>query len=272
MAAKIISLINMKWWVWKTTLTANLWDSLASYIGKKVLLVDLDPQFNLTQYYFPVDDYRKRFDVSWKFLKDIFNYSWDAFSLIDWFFEEKEIPFNDLKIELRNYENWGKLDLLPSDLDLANIPENCECKLSIFLEKIKDQYDYILIDCPPTISKFTKLAFMASDYYIVPTKKEYFWVIWLDLLTKRIRDFEELYKKKMKYLWLVFISVTSSRITNRKVDDLLSDEELIFLNEISKSDDYLNAWAQNKSILEFSRKKTLKNELYGLTDEILTKL
>ena len=271
MTAKIISLVNMKWWVWKTTFTANLWYSLSYYKDKKVLLIDLDPQFNLTQYYIPVNDYKKRFESWWKFLKDIFNYDWDSFSLIDWNIEEEKVKFNDLKIRLREFKSWWKLDLLPSDLDLANIPENMEYKLSNFLWDIKNDYDFILIDCPPTISKFTKLAFIASDYYIVPTKKEHFWIIWLDLLTRRIQDFEKLYKKKINYLWLVFIAVTTSKTINRTIDNMLTDSEKVFLHEIKKNDDYLKAWENNKSIMEYTRKTTLKNQLTNLTDEILEK-
>jgi len=273
MTAKVISLINMKWWVWKTTFTANLWYSLASYKNKKVLLVDLDPQFNLTQYYVSVDDYKRRFEEWWKFLKDIFNYNWDNFSLIEWNIEEEKVEFSDLKIDLREFREWWKLDLLPSDLDLANIPENWEYKLNDFLEEIKNDYDFILIDCPPTISKFTKLAFIASDYYIVPTKKEHFWIIWLDLLTRRIKDFEELYRKKIKYLWLVFIAViTTSRTINRTIDNMLSNNEKVFSYYIKKSDDYLKAWEKNQSIIEYTRKPTLKNQLYNLTEEILEEL
>ncbi len=263
----------MKWWVWKTTFTANLWYSLSSYKDKKVLLIDLDPQFNLTQYYVNVDDYIARFESWGKFLKDIFNYTWEDFSLIDWKIEKEELKLDDLRIEVRSFSDGWKLDLLPSDLDLANIPENCEYKLDNFLENIKDEYDFILIDCPPTISKFTKLAFIASDYYIVPTKKEHFWIIWLDLLTRRIKDFQSLYRKNIEYLWLVFISVKkiSSKV-NSEIDNMLSNNENVFSNEIQNSVDYLRAWAKHESIIEYSGKPTLKNQLYTLTDEILGKL
>lgn len=272
--AKVISLVNMKWWVWKTTFTANLWYSLAEYKDKRVLLVDLDPQFNLTQYYVSATNYKSRLDNWWKFLKDIFNYNWDYFSLIEWKIEIDEIPFNDLKIELRNFPSGWKLDLLPSDLDLANIPENQEYKLNNFLEKVKNKYDFILIDCPPTISKFTKLAFIASDYYIVPTRKEFFWIIWLDLLTRRIKDFQELYKKDIMYLWVVFPAVNNKKTKiNKDIDSQLSAKgEKVFTYQISENKDFSSACQKNFSITEFTTNTNLKNELYNLTDEIINKI
>lgn len=274
MTAKIISLVNMKWGVGKTTFTANFGYALSSYRDKKVLLVDLDPQFNLTQYFIPVNQYAERFKNWWIFLKNIFNNNGDFFSLIEWKIEEEEVKFDDLKINLRNFKNWWILDLLPSDLDLANIPENWEYKLLNFLKKIDKQYDYILIDCPPTISKFTKLAFIASDYYIVPAKKEYFWIIGLDLLTRRIKDFELLYSEKIKYLWLAFVSVNTHKWRkNQEIDNKLTEnKETVFDYILSENTDYLNAGENNQSILEYTKNDKLKNELYNLTDEILLKL
>jgi chromosome partitioning protein len=146
----VISVANHKGGTGKTTTTMNLGAGLA-ILGKKVLLIDIDPQFNLTQYCGLEEDG----------ISD---------SILETFTENKPLPIT------RVDEN---LDLVPSELALTraetSIASNITSymKLKNALQPVKNMYDYILIDCPPSLSFFTTNAVMASDSIIIPLETEH---------------------------------------------------------------------------------------------------
>lgn len=157
---KIISLVNQKGGVGKTTTSINLSASL-SLEGKKVLLIDLDPQGNATTGVgFNKGDIEKS-------VYDIFNDSEDIENVI-------------LKTRFKN------LDLLPSSLQLAGIDIELIEKgkddpgfqkayqFKNKMKNIKDMYDYIIIDCPPSLGLITTNALATSDSVIIPVQCEFF--------------------------------------------------------------------------------------------------
>ena len=149
MFRKIITLANYKGGVSKTTSTASIGACLAMK-GKKVLLIDLDGQANLTLYFVPNED-------------DIEQCIFD--SLVSGH------PLPIMKIR----EN---LDLVPSSLEMASAEIALtnllarEQLLTKLLEPIRDNYDYILIDCPPSLGIVTTNAFLAADEIIVAMRPE----------------------------------------------------------------------------------------------------
>lgn len=157
---KIISLVNQKGGVGKTTTSINLSASLAEY-NKKVLLLDLDPQGNATT---GVGFNKGDIDKS---IYDVFNGSADIRNVI-------------LKTDFNN------LYLLPSSLQLAGIDiellekgrENPgfqkAFQLKEKLESIKNAFDYIIIDCPPSLGLITTNALASSDSVIIPVQCEFF--------------------------------------------------------------------------------------------------
>lgn len=157
---KIISLVNQKGGVGKTTTSINLSASLAVE-GKKVLLVDLDPQGNATT---GVGFNKGDIDLS---IYDVFNGTCDIRNAI------LHTKFKDL-------------DLLPSSLQLAGVDielmdkgrEDPNFRMSFqFKNKIdlcKDNYDYIIVDCPPTLGVITTNALVASDSVIIPVQCEFY--------------------------------------------------------------------------------------------------
>lgn len=157
---KIISLVNQKGGVGKTTTSINLSASLAEY-NKKVLLLDLDPQGNATT---GVGFNKGDIDKS---IYDVFNGSADIKNVI-------------LKTDFNN------LYLLPSSLQLAGIDiellekgrENPgfqkAFQLKEKLESIKNAFDYIIIDCPPSLGLITTNALASSDSVIIPVQCEFF--------------------------------------------------------------------------------------------------
>lgn len=157
---KIISLVNQKGGVGKTTTSINLSASLAMY-DKKVLLLDLDPQGNATTGVgFNKGDIEKS-------VYDVFNGTCEVNDVV-------------LKTKFRN------LSLLPSSLQLAGIDIELLEKgredptfqkafqLRDKLNTVREYYDYVIIDCPPTLGLITTNALTASDSVIIPVQCEFF--------------------------------------------------------------------------------------------------
>lgn len=151
---KIVAFSNQKGGVGKTTTCVNMSAYLASF-GKKVLMVDMDPQGNATT--------GLGFSKS-RLKKSIYNV------LID----EDDTAENILQTKIEN------LSILPSNIDLAGAEvelvykKNREKILKSALLKVKSSYDYITIDCPPSLGLLTINALAASDSVIIPIQSEYY--------------------------------------------------------------------------------------------------
>ncbi len=151
---KIISFSNQKGGVGKTTTCVNL-AAYLSVAGKKVLLVDLDPQGNAT--------------TGLGFSKGALKKS--VYNVL---IEGEDVKENVLTTELE------RLFLLPANVDLAGAEvelvyrKNREKTLRAALEKVKKEYDYILIDCSPSLGLLTINALAAADSVIIPIQSEYY--------------------------------------------------------------------------------------------------
>ena len=164
---KVIAIANQKGGVGKTTTTVNLGASLA-FVGKKILLVDSDAQGNATSGM----GIRKP-DVT----HDIYDV------LVN------EVPIQDA-IYPTSREN---LDIVPATLQLAGAEIELtsmmarESRLKMALNEVKDQYDFILIDCPPSLGHLTINAFTASDSILIPVQCEYYALEGLSQLLNTVR-------------------------------------------------------------------------------------
>src|SRR3954452_11627102 len=151
---KVISIANQKGGVGKTTTSANLGACLA-YIGKKVLLVDIDPQGNATS-----GIGIEKAEVE-QCIYDV---------LVD------DVEAKDV-IKPTSVEN---LYAIPATIQLAGaeielVPTiSREVRLKRALERVIDDYDYILIDCPPSLGLLTLNALTASDSVLIPVQCEYY--------------------------------------------------------------------------------------------------
>ena len=150
---KVISVANQKGGVGKTTTTVNLSTMLAKR-GKRVLLIDTDPQGNATS--------------GLGITKEL------ELSVYDVLVGDTEM------IETLQESNIKNLTVCPSNISLAGAEVELvsmmsrEQRLKTKLDEIKDNYDYILIDCPPSLGLVTLNAFTASDSVLIPVQCEYF--------------------------------------------------------------------------------------------------
>lgn len=190
--AKKVSLINMKGGVGKSTLAVNLAWQFAGLRkwDKKVLVVDLDPQFNASQYLIGVHNYNE-------ILKKNIPTVWDVFEQLTHAPGKGKPTPLDPKSVLYNvvsYSNGSRIDLIPSCLELAyslRNPGQKESLLANIISNIEDDYDLILLDCAPTESVLTTAAYLTSDYILVPVKPEYLSSIGLPLLVRSMEEFKD---------------------------------------------------------------------------------
>ncbi len=230
---KIVSVINYKGGVGKTTLTANLAAELA-WRGYNVLMIDLDAQASLTFSFIQPDEWENEFKDS-RTIKNWFDsllHSRNPTSLLD-------IIFSPSKIK-RFLTNKGSVDLIASHLGLLNIDLDLATKLgganlrqakqnyldvhSMLSEGLKeidaDQYDIVLIDCPPNFNIVTKTAIIASDYILVPARADYLSTLGIDYLIRstdklieEYNEFAQLNEGKKtdvidpKFLYVVFTMI-----------------------------------------------------------------
>ncbi len=170
--AKTVSLINMKGGVGKSTITINLAWRFAAYRNwsKRVLVIDLDPQFNASQYLLGVQRYNDIIRCNKPTIWDILEQGTRTPAGTN-----PHIEGADVIITIATIRGGGRVDLIPSRLELAfslRGPGQKERLLRRTMDSIKDNYDLIMIDCAPTESMLTTAAYLCSDYILVPVKPE----------------------------------------------------------------------------------------------------
>jgi chromosome partitioning protein len=199
-----VSVTNMKGGVGKSTLTANLGWYGAYYLNLKVLLVDLDPQFNLSQYVLGTSGYEEHLKSEKKTALNIFE------QLTPTELTSEAAPTvspDEVISQVKRWRDGGVLDLLPSSLSLSftlKNPSGKEQLLDNFLNEIRSSYDLILIDCPPTESMLTTAAYYASEAVLIPVKPEFLSTIGLPLVVKSLSEFTQNYQKEIEVLGIVF--------------------------------------------------------------------
>jgi len=241
-SAIVVAVVNMKGGVGKSTITANLGWYLALRKGKRVLLVDLDPQFNLSQYALGSERYEEIVTKKKRTVMDLF----EQFSPSP-LQRKRNLKPQDVICPVKAWKNGGRLDIVPSRLDLAWTLKSGSGRretLANFIQDIRQDYDLVLIDCPPTESMLTEAAYLASDFLLVPIKPEFLSTIGLPLLAKSLQDFKKQHRDHdIDLAGIVFNAVSNQKMENlRSKTDVLNVAQehgwYVFANEISYSDSY----------------------------------
>lgn len=206
----IVSVINYKGGVGKTTLTANIGAELASR-GRKVLLVDLDPQASLTFSFYQPEQWERELA--------------DERTILQWFGSVLADGPND---PLRNYvltppvvndlighTSDGRLDLVASHLMMVDVDLDFAADLGgsrfqhgsprflplhrALADELEGEafaeYDYILIDCPPNFTMVTRTGIVASEHILVPARPDYLSTLGIDYLRKKVSELTRDYNR-----------------------------------------------------------------------------
>lgn len=251
MKLAIVSFINMKGGVGKTTLCVNLAHTLSN-MGYSVLVVDIDPQFNATVSFMDYKEYgvhkkRKKPTILNVFLADS-GFSVPSLVSSDSDSEVKILP-DDIILRIES-----NLHLIPGDLELIAlefIDRGGENILRNFIldNNLINIYNFIFIDCPPTHSLWTTSALIASDYYLIPVKPDFLSTLGLNLFITSIKKGIRKFRHKISSAGIVFTMATNtkhSKETIKEVKEDLKDE--VYTNTIKFSTNIAKSPKEQKFI------------------------
>lgn len=210
----VVSMINWKGGVGKTTMTLHLAAGLAGRHNKRVLLIDLDAQCNLSFLAIGASSYiTHTYTNSEATLKNIF----------DGYFDRKPAKASDVILQRQVRARAGRIytqigiilshqELTLLDMKLARERRTGRDhreetrleieKLSIvkaIIDSVSDEYDYVLLDCPPNVNLVTQNAFFASDYYVVPAIPDFLSTVGISLINKYMDQFNTDFNSMWSY-------------------------------------------------------------------------
>ena len=214
---KIISFANQKGGVGKTTSCVNIASSLG-VLGFKVLIIDLDPQGNTTS---GVGISKKGLKATTKELLT------------------GELPVGEIIVETP-YKN---LDVIPTNTALAGAEfdlfdlDDSEFRIKKALDEVKDNYDYILIDCPPSLGMLTINAFAASDGVVVPMQCEFYALEGLSQIMITINRIKRMYNPDLAITGILITMYNSRLLLSMQVISELEKHypDKIFRTKISRN-------------------------------------
>lgn len=249
---KVISFLNIKGGVAKTVSTVNIATELGKQ-GNRVLIIDLDPQSNATKYlglYYPN--------------------SLGSYNLLNG---------EDVSVSITKYENvWlipANINLIASESEiLADTKRARETRLKKwFRSKTEDTFDYVLIDCPPSLGMISINALVASNFVLVPLKIDKFSLDGFEYLISSINSVQEEFNSELNLLG-VFVTMDRATKINREVKEELKEElgELLFKQSIRENVDVIKSTFESTPLIYFNNRAAASKDYKALVSELLCRL
>ena len=248
---RIIAVANQKGGVGKTTTSINLAACLAEK-GKKVLAVDMDPQGNLTSGLGVDKDSVKK----------------SIYELI--------IGEVDIK-EVINKEVLENIDIIPTSIDLSAAEieligvDDKEYILRNAIDQVKDQYDFVIIDCPPSLSMLTINAMTTADSVIVPIQCEYYALEGLSQLIHTVELVKDRLNSKLEIEGVVFTMYDARTNLSLQVVENVKDnlQQNIYKTIIPRNIRLAEAPSYGLPINKYDPKSTGAESYMRLADEVI---
>jgi chromosome partitioning protein len=282
----VVAVVNLKGGVGKTTLCVNLAYGLAFFRNLKVLIIDLDPQANATQYLMSQRSYRKIY------LTD----KPDKLSAYELYQQRESLGLAQTPLKepdrflQRIYDGEsGYLDLVASKLDLSLLAfqggqVQMNDQVRWLLEAVQNRYDIVLIDCPPTVSRMLMAGFEASEFVLVPIKPDFLSSIGLPLLNEVIKNIYPAYIQRrpdwmnpLKFIGIVYTMYDQRLTMTQESAADVAMEALkmgcpIFQSTISNSTKF--SWSSKHSLPIFRTEPRSRyaHEIQTLVDEFYANL
>jgi len=246
---KIISFANHKGGVGKTTTTHSVGIALGR-AGRKVLLIDFDPQANMTESA-GIED--QEYDIYHSITNKI----------------------SDL-VQVQLYENvW----LTPSSIDLASAEQELSSEmgreyfLKTILERVKDNYDYILIDCPPSLGLLTTNALTASTDVFIPIQAQYLAMKGLDKLLQVVNIIRNRLNPDIKVSGVLVTQFNSRTSLNKNVYDFVHNKfpDIAFKTAIRNNISLAESPSNGSDIFAYDKRSNGAKDYLALTEEVLSR-
>lgn len=256
--SKIIAITNQKGGVGKTTTTLNLGAAIAE-VGNRVLIVDSDPQSSLT--------------ISCGIDMSELNKSlYDAITRENE--EAEDIKIGDIIIKT----NIKNVDLLPSNIDLSRAEIELinmldrERVLKYILDPLREKYDYILIDCPPSLGILTINALTASDELIIPVETDYLALRGASILINTtIKKVKNKLNPSLKIAGILPTMHNTRTLHAREVLEKLRGhfQELVFNTVIKETVTFKESSVDGTSVLEYASTSNAAEAYRSLAREVI---
>lgn len=250
---KVIAIANQKGGVGKTTTAINLAASLG-VLEKKVLLIDADPQANATS--------GLGLDTE---TVEIGTYRiLESADLMHEAIESTDSPNLDIVP--------AHIDLVAVEIELVDAPKR-EYRMRAAIDKIREQYDYVILDCAPSLGLLTLNALTAADSVIIPVQCEYFALEGLGKLLNTIKSVQRIHNSSLDIEGLLLTMYDSRlRLSNQVVDEVTKHfKDMVFKTIIQRNVRLSEAPSYGESIITYDASSTGANNYLSLAEELIKK-